>query len=223
MERSVRHEPRWHAAIATLIAMAFYVTLPPKLIVGPLWLMPVLILVVLVPLLVIAPRRRDETRTLRAMSIAVVALLNAFNIATVVTLFIQLLSEHHHKTFRGEDLLRAAVEIWLTNIIVYALWYWEIDGAGPDARMRRRSEDVLEHADFLFPQMQLERPYSGVLDWRPKFFDYVFLSFNTATALSPADAFALTPLAKLLMMGEAMTSLVALAGIAARAINILGT
>lgn len=223
MARPVHHEPRWHAAIATLIAMVLYVTLPPKIIVGPLWLMPLLILVILVPLLIIAPRRREETRTQRTMSIVVVALLNAFNIGTVVTLFIQLLSQHHHKNLSGEDLLRAAVEIWLTNIIVYALWYWEIDGDGPDARVHRRPEDIFEHADFLFPQMQLERPYSGVLDWRPKFFDYVFLSFNTATALSPADTFALTPMAKFLMMLEGMTSLVTIAGIAARAINILGT
>jgi hypothetical protein len=223
MERTVRHEPRWHAAIAVLIAMALYVTLPPKIVLGPLWLMPVLILVVLVPLLIVSPRRHEETRIQRLMSIAVIAFLNVFNIGTVVTLFIQLLSVAHRKNFRGEDLLIAAVEIWVTNVIVYSLWFWEIDGRGPDARAHRDPQQALKYADFLFPQMQVQTPDAEPLRWRPFFFDYVFLAFTNATAFSPADTFALTRLAKLLMMVEAFTSLVTIAVIAARAIGILGT
>jgi hypothetical protein len=185
--------------------------------------MPVLISVVLVPLLIIAPRRREETRALRTMSITTVALLNAFNVGTVVTLFIQLLSVHHRKNFRAEDLLIAAVEIWLTNVIVYALWFWEIDGRGPDARARHTPEQALKRADFLFPQMQVQSANGVAFDWRPQFFDYVFLAFTNATAFSPADTFALSRIAKLLMMLEAATSLVTIAGIAARAIGILGS
>jgi hypothetical protein len=221
MERPVRHEPRWHAAIAVLIAIALYVTLPPKIILGPLWLMPVLTLAVLVPLLVSSPPRREETRLQRLMSIAIVSFLNAFNVGTLVMLFIQLLSEKHHKNFRGEDLLLAAVEIWVTNVIVYSLWYWEIDGDGPDARAHRSPQRAILHADFLFPQMQVQTPEGELLDWRPQFFDYVFLAFTNATAFSPADTFALSRIAKLLMMGEALTSLVTIVGVGARAIGIL--
>jgi hypothetical protein len=223
MERPVRHEPRWHAAIAVLIAIALYVTLPSKIVLGPLWLMPVLISLILIPLLIVSPKRHQETRIQRMMSIAMVALLNAFNIGTVVTLFIQILSVAHHKNFRAEDLLVAAVEIWVTNVIVYALWFWEIDGKGPDARAHCDAQRAIKHADFLFPQMQVQTPDGDLLEWRPQFFDYVFLAFTNATAFSPADTFALTRLAKLLMMGEALTSLVTIAGIAARAIGILGS
>lgn len=221
MERPVRHEPRWHAAIAVVIAIVLYVTLPTKIILGPLWLMPVLILAVLVPLLISSPPGREETPVQRLMSITIVAFLNAFNIGTLVMLFIQLTSAHHRKNFRGEDLLLAAVEIWITNIIVYALWFWEVDGDGPDARAHRNPQRAILHADFLFPQMQVQTPEGKLLDWRPEFFDYVFLAFTNATAFSPADTFALSRIAKLLMMGEALTSLVTIVGIAARAIGIL--
>jgi hypothetical protein len=223
MQPTESREPRWHAAIAVLAALALYVTLPPKLIIGPLWLLPLLVLLILVPLMILAPRRHLEAPWQRVMSITQIALLNAFNVATVATLFVQLLSEHHRKNFSGEALLYAAVQIWFTNIIVYSLWYWEIDGRGPDMRSRTPEEQMPKRSDFLFPQIAMNMQRQEQLHWKPRFLDYVFLAFSTATAFSPADTVPVTPLAKVLMMAEALISLVTIALIAGRAINILGT
>jgi hypothetical protein len=221
--RTNRHdEPRWHAAVAVLLAIALYVTLPPRLAVGPLWLLPVLLLVIMVPLNVVAPRRRDESIMVRTASITVVAILNVFNVLTIVLLFADLLSPRPHRTITGELLLLAAVQIWLTNVIVYALWYWEIDGSGPDEREDCSFEELPLRTSFLFPQMAMPSDLRARMRWRPRIIDYVFLSFNTATAFSPTDTFPLTPLAKMLMMGESLTSLITIAVIAGRAINILG-
>lgn len=213
-------EPRWHAAIAVVLALALYVTLPPKIVVGPLWLLPLLVLVILVPLMILAPRRVEEAGWQRAASIVQIAILNAFNVATLAALFAQQLSTHRRHNITGEDLLLGAVQIWLTNVIVYGLWYWEIDGGGP--RMRDRTEFPDAPRDFLFPQMALAPDIREKLAWRPHFLGYVFLAFNTATAFSPTDTFPLTGFAKSLMMAESLTSLVTIAIIAGRALNLLG-
>lgn len=216
-------EPRWHAALAVAVALVLYVTLPPKVIVGPVWVLPAIVLLILVPLLVIAPHRHREAAWQRWASIAQIAILGGFNIGTIVLLFVWQLSEHHHKQFSGEQLLVAAAQIWLTNVIVYALWFWELDGRGPDVRVHCDFQHEIRHADFLFPQMALQPETRDRLNWKPKFFDYVFLSFTNATAFSPTDTFPLTRAAKMLMMAEAIKSLVTIALIAGRAINILGS
>ena len=215
-------EPRWHAAIAVLAGLALYMTLPSKLIVGPLWLAPVLILAIMIPLNVIAPHHYRESMLQRGWSIATVAILNAFNIGTIIQLLIRIVSPHPHKEVSGEVLLFAAVEIWLTNIIVYGLWYWEIDGGGPRARLQADDDRSVTRADFLFPQLAVAPDLRDKFKWRPHVIDYIFLAFNTATAFSPTDTFPLTPLGKVLMMAESLTSLVTIAVIAARAINIVG-
>lgn len=216
-----QHEPRWHAGIAVIAALLLYVTLPPKLVIGPLWLLPLLVLGILIPLIIFSPRRHDEAPWQRIASNVHVAILNAFNVATVIVLVQQMLAPHGPKTLSGGELLLAAVEIWLTNVIIYALWYWEIDGRGPDVRAHSDPAHFGVHTDFLFPQMALSPEIRARLAWRARFIDYVFLSFNTATAFSPTDTFPLTPLAKVLMMAESMTALVTVAVIAGRAINIL--
>jgi hypothetical protein len=216
-------EPRWHAALAVLVALALYSTLPPRVIVGPYWLLPLVVLVILIPLMILSPRRHEEAAWQRWMSIVNVALLNAFNIATIVLLFMWQFSVHHRKSISGEDLLLAAVQIWLTNIIVYALWFWEIDGHGPDARAHMDFTRDIRRSDFLFPQMALQPDIREQLNWKPAFWDYVFLAFTNATAFSPTDTFPLTRFAKVLMTAEALTSLVTIAIIAGRAINILGS
>jgi hypothetical protein len=216
-------ESRWQAAFAVLVALVLYVTLPPKVIVGPVWVLPVVILVILVPLLILSPHRHREAKWQRWASIAQIALLGAFNVGTIVLLFVWQISEHHHKHFSGEQLLMAAVQIWLTNVIVYALWFWEIDGRGPELRTHMQLDQEQRRADFLFPQMTLNPDVRAQMAWKPKFFDYLFLSFTNATAFSPTDTFPLTRKAKMLMMAEAMKSLVTIALIAGRAINILGS
>jgi hypothetical protein len=115
------------------------------------------------------------------------------------------------------------VQIWLTNVIVYALWFWEIDARGPEVRVHLAMDQEIRRADFLFPQMTVQPELRERIRWKPLFLDYVFLSFTNATAFSPTDTFPLTRFAKVLMMAEALTSLVTIAIIAGRAVNILGT
>lgn len=218
-----KEEPRWHAGIAVLVALVLYVTLPNKVAVGPVWILPVILLVILVPLMIVSPHRHQEASWQRWLSIAHIAVLNAFNVITIVLLFAWQLSEHHTKRLSGEELLLAAVQIWLTNIIVYALWFWEIDGHGPEVRTHTAFDQEPRRADFLFPQMALQPDIRNRIKWKPAFLDYVFLSFTNATAFSPTDTFPLTRFAKVLMMAEALTSLVTIAVIAGRAISILGT
>ena len=115
----------------------------------------------------------------------------------------------------ARSLLIDAVNIWLTNVIAFALWYWSIDRGGPASR------DLTTHSmpDFLFPQMTMDDP--RFTSWSPGFVDYLFLSFTNATAFSPTDTLPLSPRAKLLMMADAGVSLLTLALVAARAVNIL--
>jgi len=116
----------------------------------------------------------------------------------------------------GRPLIFASVPVWLTNVLVFALWYWELD-RGPVARLQAGHRQP----DFLFPQMSV--PAATLPDWSPAFFDYLYTSFTNATAFSPTDVIPLTSRAKLLMIAESIISLVTIIAIAARAINILGT
>lgn len=121
-----------------------------------------------------------------------------------------LLAKHQ---IQGEGLLRSAALLWLSNILVFALWYWELDGGGPT----KRHATGHQAADFMFPQQENGNDGS----WAPHFLDYVFLAFTGATALSPTDTMPLTRLAKALMMVEALTALLVLSILAGRAVNIL--
>jgi len=212
----VRAEPesRLPASLATIVAVALYVALPDRLTVGPVWLVPALEIVLLVALLIFSPQRlRGEPPWRRAMAIALIAIINAANIASLVLLVRALVVSSSKAT--GLQLIGNAAEIWLTNIIVFALWYWELDRGGP----ARRSHAKHPEPDFLFPQMVTAA--SAKPDWAPRFIDYLFVSFTNATAFSPTDTMPLTPAAKVLFMAQALTSLLTVALVAARAVNIL--
>lgn len=213
-------EPRWHAALAAVGAVVLYTTLPPRIIVGPLWLLPLLVLGILIPLVIFSPHRHRESEWARLASIAHIAVLTIFNIATVALFIYQLLHGKH--AFSGEQLLLAAIEVWVTNILVYSLWFWEIDGGGPAARCHQSFVDNPQRGDFMFSQSLLDPEVRARSTWRPRFIDYLFLAFTNATAFSPTDTFPLTGLAKTLMMAEALTSLVTIAIVAGRAVNMVG-
>lgn len=117
------------------------------------------------------------------------------------------------------DLLRGAALLWLSNVLVFALWYWRIDAGGPHRRDTRPGHPC---GDFLFPQMTIQ-PEDPMWEpnWSPHFVDYLFLAFNTSTALSPTDVPVFSPRAKLLMMVQAMISLTLIVIVAARAVNVL--
>ncbi|MDP9017621.1 MAG: hypothetical protein M3N19_04810, partial [Candidatus Eremiobacteraeota bacterium] len=151
--KAVNTEPRWHASIAVVLALALYVTLPPKVTFGPLWLFPLLVLGLLIPLSLFAPDRKEETTVQRVASIAVIAFVNLFNLVSVFFLVYFLIHPSAHHKESGGQLLLAGIQIWLTNILVFSLWYWELDSDGPEARSRGSSAADFKDPDFQFPQM----------------------------------------------------------------------
>ena len=215
-------EPRWPASLAVLAALALYVALPVRLTLpfGPdslrpfeRWIMPALEMVLLVPLTVAAPRRHHhEPRWARRGAIVLIAVVNLANVISLGLLVDSLLNG---STASGKDLVLAAINIWLTNVLVFALWYWELDRGGPDERSSPRHR----RPDFLFPQMVT--PDCADDAWTPGFLDYVYLAFTNATAFSPTDTMPLTPLAKMLMLVQSAASLLTVAVVAGRAVNIL--
>lgn len=211
-----RHEPFWPAQLAVLAAVLLYVVLPKQLALGPVWVVPALELALLFPLAIFGRRRHPgEQKWLRAVAIVLIALVNAANIGSLVLLVRALLQNMTRAS--GEQLIFASVGIWLTNVIVFGLWYWELDRGGP------RQRPLLKHAqpDFLFPQMV--NPGCAPAEWSPKFMDYLFVSFTNATAFSPTDTMPLTAWAKGLMAVQALASLLTVALVAARAVNILSS
>jgi uncharacterized membrane protein len=210
-----RDEPRWPAALAVVVAIGLYVVLPHRLLVsvGPRWLIPALEGALIVTLMTVSPRRLSvEVTALRVTSIVLIALINLANGISLAELIRALLAGDGPG---GRSLVYASVPIWITNVLVFALWFWELDRGGPAARLRRDHREP----DFLFPQMSL--PQAAERGWSPKFLDYLYTSFTNATAFSPTDTMPLTSWAKLLMMLQSFASLVTVALVVSRAVNIL--
>jgi len=213
-------EPRWPAVIGLLGAAGLFAVLPAELSFGPRWLPAVLISVLLVPTLV--ARLRGHHNLNRLLGLTVAGVETFFLVASLLKLIYTLLHPHHGgHSETPERLLLSAGALWFTNVLVFALWYWHLDAGGPHQRDKaaRYAPDA-----FLFPQMTMtdgQQAVSGMSDWSPGFMDYLFLAFNTSTALSPADTAALSRWAKFLMMIQATISLTVIAVLAARAINTL--
>jgi hypothetical protein len=203
-------EPRWLAVIAMLATGLIYAALPSNLSVGPDWLLLAVIAVVMVSALIshrIGHHTADKMMGYVASGILTIAMIWSLG------LLVEAIAKHE---IDPKTLLRSAVALWVTNVLVFALWYWRLDAGGPHER-----EKVSGHKEgaFLFPQMNLGA--SSDPHWSPNFVDYLFLAFNTSTALSPADTPALSRWAKILMMIQATISLAIIALLAARAVNIL--
>ncbi len=207
-------EHRLSATAAAVVAAALQVVLPDKVIVGlgPRWLLPALEVALAAVLLLAVPGRiTRESAKLRVASLGLIALINAANVVSLVELIDALIQG---TSSGGRALVYASVPIWLTNVIVFGLWYWELDRGGPAARLR------LDHRqpDFLFPQMAARGAAPG---WTPTFLDYLYTSFTNATAFSPTDTMPLSATAKLLMMLQSLASLLTVALVVSRAVNIL--
>ena len=207
-------EPRWQALIAVLAVTGLYVALPPSLTVGPTWLVPVIVAAIEIPLL--ALHRTGRHRLDAVLGLTLLSILTVAMVASVGFL-IGLLPAHRESP---TQLLRSAASLWVTNVLVFALWYWRLDAGGPHARDAREAHDT---GAFVFPQMT---PIAGGEDgsqagWSPQFIDYLFLAFNTSAAFSPTDTPVLTRWAKVLMMLQSLISLAVIAVLAARAVNIL--
>ena len=208
-------EPRWPAFIAILAAIGLYTGLPEALTMGPRWLFPALVLALSIPGLVFYHTGKHRLNTMFGFSAD--GLLTLGLIVSVILLIKALPTGAE----TPEQLLLSAASLWITNILVFALWYWRLDAGGPYQR-----DKVPGHSDgaFLFPQMTMSKEAlrdAGQQNWSPNFIDYLFLAFNTSTAFSPTDVPALARWAKILMMLQSLLSLLIIALLAARAVNIL--
>ncbi|WP_448151261.1 hypothetical protein [Labrys miyagiensis] len=213
---------------AVFVIAMLQLLLVNDLTVGPRWLAPAIELIMLIPLSIATAWTQVRVRSatadhhweairnyrlwIRRTAILLTAVVSLINCFALLQLVRRLLEGHGGS---AQTLLVDALNIWVTNVIIFALWYWSTDRGGPPTcGLTKRAE-----ADFLFPQMTLS---DRELDnWIPGFVDYLFLAFTNATAFSPTDTLPLSARAKLLMMTEAMISLLTVALVAARAVNIL--
>jgi uncharacterized membrane protein len=210
-------EHRWPAAIAVIIMIALQVWISGTLNIYPGWVLPAVEGVLLLILLLANPGRVNrEERRLRLLGLAIVVAASAANAVAAGALIYDILTDHATLgQMSPARLLLTGGAVWLTNVVVFALWYWELDSGGPASRANHSQE----HPDFLFPQMTA--PEQARHDWEPAFADYLYVSFTNATAFSPTDTMPLTRWAKLAMMFQAMVSVALVALVIARAINIL--
>lgn len=214
--REERFEPLWPPFVAMLAVGGLLGALPPSLLGGaPRWLLAAIVVVLLVPILVLHRRHNHFLSQVLGY-----VLNSVVTLALIVSLglLIDQVTEHQ---VTPPQLLRSAAALWVSNFLVFAAWYWRLDGGGPHQRALTPG-----HTDgaFLFPQMTMHpeaKSAAGEEEWEPNFVDYLFLAFNTSTAFSPTDVPVLSRWAKLLMMIQAMISLLVLALLAGRAVNIL--
>ncbi|GGU49469.1 hypothetical protein GCM10010211_12050 [Streptomyces albospinus] len=211
--RVTKGEPRWPSTLAVLVAVALQFQLPERLAIHPEWLLPTLETALLIALVAANPYRIERASKLyRWAGLVLIAMISAANGWSAVHLVMGLV-----RGTEGNDagpLLATGGSIWLTNVIVFALWYWEWDRGGPVARIHA----VRTYTDFLFPQMQT--PELAPEHWEPQFPDYLYLSFTNATAFSPTDVMPLTRWAKMLMLLQSAVSLLTVVLVVARAVNI---
>ena len=146
---------------------------------------------------------------------ALIGLVSAVNIISLY-LLVHYLLHHTGRPTQGRPLILAGVVLWVTNVLLFGLWYWELDRGGPVERVMNADA----RPDFLFPQMTLPQQYAP-RNWIPGLIDYLYVSFTNATAFSPTDTMPLTATAKLLMSAQALTALLTIGLVVARAVNIL--
>lgn len=203
------HEPRWPAFVAMLAAACMSWALPERLSVGPGWLLFATIVVLLIPIVVTYQRgHHNWTRILTLCANGAITLAMVASLAFLI----QGIPQHRESP---STLLRSATALWITNVLVFALWYWKLDAGGP---LQRDHSRCSVDSSFLFPQMLVE---NNLGSWSPQFMDYLFLAFNTSTAFSPTDTAVLSRWAKAGMMLQALISLTIVVLLAARAVNIL--
>lgn len=211
--------------IAVVVAVTLYAALPNDLLVIPRYVVPSLEILLLVPVVAINPRRLTrETRWSRVVSLALVGVIAAANLAALGLLIDALVSS---KASQGRELLLAALQVWATNIIVFGLAFWELDRGGPVSRTQL-ARDKLPPADFRFSQDENDDTInevavtaSGHADWVPALVDYLYVSVTNSTAFSPTDTMPLSARAKILMAIESIAALITSVLVIARAVSVL--
>lgn len=213
-KRITQGEPRWSVTLAVVVAIVLQYVLPATLTPRPRWLLPLLELAVLIALFVANPGRIDRlSRSIRTATVVLIILASIANASSAARLVWTIIEGRD-----GQDataLLGTAAAIWITNVIVFSLWYWELDRGGPAAR----ANGIHDRPDFMFAQM-LSPEVAGA-DWEPTYADYLYLSFTNATAFSPTDTMPFVTWAKLTMMLQSSVSLVTLVVVISRAVGLL--
>jgi hypothetical protein len=214
-KRPTQGEARWQVSLCVAAAVALQLAVPDRLVlVRPAWVLPAVQGLLLVVLVAVNPRRIDrQSRAVRMLSLSMAAFLSLVNTWSVAKLVIGLVRGTEGQS-AGPLLITGGV-IWLTNVIIFGLWYWEFDRGGPVAR----AHATRLYPDFLFVQMTT--PHLAPPHWEPAFSDYLYLSFTNATAFSPTDVMPLSRWAKMAMTAQAAVSIVTVALVVARAVNIL--
>ncbi|GAA1998074.1 hypothetical protein [Microbacterium pumilum] len=223
--RNARIEHRWPAVFALVVALALYGALPNDLLTVQRYVTVAVGILLLIPLIIINPRHFNrQTTWSRVVSLALVIIVVTSNQITLISLVFVLI----HGQAEGPSLLQSALQVWVANVIGFALLYWEIDRGGPVIRtMAKRSE--LPRADFRFPQdedddtiVEVAAGSSLKSDWTASFVDYFYFSLANSMAFSATDTMPLTARAKLLMSLESFGGFVILALVIARAVSLIG-
>lgn len=213
----LRLEPRWPVLLTCLAMLLVITLLPTRATLLPLWVAYAIVLALMLPMAGVWLSdghawclRVERTTTLVFASIA--------EVVTITTLFyLASLMVSRPDELSGHQLLKSSIAAWLTNVLVFSLWYWRLDRGGPEAR----ANGARAKSDWYFPQSGMAEDVPAT--WQPAFPDYLFLAFSTATAFSTTDVLPLTTRAKMLMMLESLVSLATLVIVGARAINILSS
>ena len=208
-----RGEPRWPISLVVFTVIFLQWTLPASLNVSNSRLLCGVEAAVLLVVNILNPSRISSHEIWpRRLNLVLLILMSGANLISIGNLINQLLNSG---VSNAKELLVTGGAIWLTNVVVFALWYWEFDRGGPGARAEARDHIP----DFMFPQMSdpdLAEPH-----WAASFFDYLYMSFTNSSAFSPTDVLPLRRWAKGLMLTQSLTSLVVVALVIARAVNIL--
>jgi len=209
-----QHEPVWHVQVTMLVAICLQLLLPDRYVFGSRYILIGIETLLLVAMSFTTPKERifkSLSRRINVFSlIFLISVANGYGLVEVTRRLLQ-----SGRVNNGRDLILTAVNIYITNIIIFGLWYWEMDGGGPGQRLLAAKHEQ----DFLFPQNQHEdykHPH-----WQPTFVDYLYVSSTNGMAFSPTDTMPLSRRAKILMLAQATLSLISVALVAARAVNIL--
>jgi hypothetical protein len=208
-------EIRWAAWLACVCVALLYEALPKVFYWGPRGLMIGLVTLFIIPMMLSHWRQKSDISHL--LSLTVNVLITVYMLMSVSRILVAVFAGH----IGPNHLLTSSLSLWVSNVLIFALWYWNLDAGGPTQREQKSGVNA-----FLFPQTQLElynipELTKRMTHWSPNFIDYVFLAFNTSTAFSPTDTPVLSRWAKVMSMMQAIISLTIIVMLAARAVNIL--
>lgn len=210
-----RYDPYWGGQLVLGVAILLQLSLSDQLTVGPYWLLPAMEGLALVALSIASPHPRLRHNPLRRhLALTLIGVVSAANAYALVMLVHFLL---RGGKVSGHALIGSGVVLWVTNVLLFGVWFWQLDGGGPLARTLKRKP----HPDFLFPQMTDDARSFVPRGWEPTLLDYLYTSFTNATAFSPTDTMPLTPMAKALMAAQSLVALTTIGLVFARAVNIL--